>query len=123
VVNTLPRPLYHRERDPVPIVQEAGWALAPVWTFAENLAPSRIRSPDRPTCSESLYLLLYPSPPQIVLNEYSNGFTFHAGCIREDLILIYINFETYWWLKLSLQQRVTLFVVGLNVLSSVIEYV
>jgi len=25
--------------DPVPIVQEAGWASGPVWTGAENLAP------------------------------------------------------------------------------------
>jgi hypothetical protein len=26
-------------KDPVPIVQEAGWASGPVWTVAENLAP------------------------------------------------------------------------------------
>ena len=26
-------------KDPVPIVQEAGWALGPVWTGAGNLAP------------------------------------------------------------------------------------
>jgi hypothetical protein len=26
-------------KDPVPLVQEAGWALGPVWTGAENLAP------------------------------------------------------------------------------------
>ena len=26
-------------KDPVPIVQEAGWAPGPVWTCAENLAP------------------------------------------------------------------------------------
>jgi hypothetical protein len=26
-------------KDPVPIVQEAGWAPEPVWTGAENLAP------------------------------------------------------------------------------------
>jgi hypothetical protein len=25
-------------KDPVPIVREAGWALGPVWTVAENLA-------------------------------------------------------------------------------------
>ena len=35
-------------KDPVPIVQEAGWAPGPVWTGAENLAPTGIRSPDRP---------------------------------------------------------------------------
>jgi len=28
----------------VPIVQEAGWAPGPVWTGAENLAPTGIRS-------------------------------------------------------------------------------
>jgi len=36
VVNAMPRLLYLRERDPVPIVQEAGWAPAPVWTGEEN---------------------------------------------------------------------------------------
>jgi hypothetical protein len=35
------------ENDPVPIVQEAGWAPGPVWTVSENLAPTGIRSPDR----------------------------------------------------------------------------
>jgi hypothetical protein len=28
-----------RGKDPVPIVEEAGWAPGPVWTSAENLAP------------------------------------------------------------------------------------
>jgi hypothetical protein len=43
-----------RERDPVPIAQEVGWASEPVWTFRENLALSGIRSPDRPARSGSL---------------------------------------------------------------------
>jgi hypothetical protein len=46
--------------EPVPIVQEAGWAPGPVWTGAENLAPSGIRSPDRPARIQSLYQLSYP---------------------------------------------------------------
>jgi len=33
-----PAALYPR-KDPVPIVQEAGWAPGPVWTGEENLAP------------------------------------------------------------------------------------
>ena len=41
-------------KDPVPIVQEAGWAPGPVWIDAENLAPTGIRSPDLPARSESL---------------------------------------------------------------------
>jgi hypothetical protein len=44
----------------VPIVQEAGWAPGPVWTGAENLAYTGIRSPDRPARSESLYRMSYP---------------------------------------------------------------
>ena len=49
-------------KDPVPIVYETGRAPGPVWTGAENLAPTGIRSPDRPARSESLYRLLYPGP-------------------------------------------------------------
>ena len=50
-------------KDPVPTVQEAGWAPEPVWTGAENLAPRiGIRSQDRPALSESLYRLSNPGP-------------------------------------------------------------
>jgi hypothetical protein len=41
----------------IPTVKEAGWAPRPVWTGAENLAPTGFRSPDRPARSESLYRL------------------------------------------------------------------
>ena len=46
------------EKDPVPVVQEAGWASGPVWTGA---APTGIRSPDRPARRQSLYRLRYPA--------------------------------------------------------------
>ena len=48
-------------KDPVPIVQEAGWASEPVWIGAENLAPTGIWSPNLPARSESLYQLHYLS--------------------------------------------------------------
>jgi hypothetical protein len=48
-------------KTPVPIVQEAVWAPGLVWTGAENLAPTGIRSPDRPTRNQSLYRLSYPA--------------------------------------------------------------
>ena len=41
-VSVTPRPLFTSGKDPVPIVQEAGWAPGPVWTGAENLAPTGI---------------------------------------------------------------------------------
>jgi len=44
-------------KDPVTIVQDAGWASGPFWTSAENLAATGIRSPDRPARSESPYRL------------------------------------------------------------------
>jgi hypothetical protein len=47
---------------PVPAVQEAEWAPGPVWTGVGNLAPTGIRTPDRPGRSESLYRLRYPGP-------------------------------------------------------------
>jgi len=47
-VSVTPLPLFTLGKDPVPIVQEAGWAPGPVWTGAENLAPTGIRSPDSP---------------------------------------------------------------------------
>jgi hypothetical protein len=50
-------------KDPVPIVQEVGWAPGPVRTCAKNLAPTGIRSPDRPSRSQSQYRLSYPGSP------------------------------------------------------------
>jgi len=55
----MPWPLFTPGKDPLSIVQEVGWAPGPVWTGAENLAPTRIRSPDCPTRSQTLYQLHY----------------------------------------------------------------
>ena len=62
VANVTPRPLNPREKDSVPIVQEAGWAPEPVCTGAKNIASTGIRSPDRPARKESLYRLSYSDP-------------------------------------------------------------
>jgi hypothetical protein len=65
-------------KDPVPIVQEAGWAPGPVWTGEENLARTGIRSPDCPARSESLYRLKYPDP----LTKYYSGQKSTGGTCR-----------------------------------------
>ena len=62
VIDATPRPFYPRERDPVPIAQEAVWAPGSIRTGAENLDPFGIRSPDRTACSELLYRLCYSGP-------------------------------------------------------------
>jgi len=48
--NSTLRPHFTPGKDPVPILQEAGWALGPVWTGGKSL-PTGIRSPDRPARS------------------------------------------------------------------------
>jgi hypothetical protein len=60
VVSTTPRPLYPRKRHGT-LVQEAGWVPGPVLTCAKNLAPTRIRFPDRTARSQSLYRLSHPA--------------------------------------------------------------
>ena len=60
-VSVTPWPFFIPGKDPVPIVQEAVWAPGPVWTGAENLATTGIRSPDRPARSQSLYRPRYPA--------------------------------------------------------------
>jgi hypothetical protein len=47
-----------------------GWvAPGPVWTVAENLDPTGIRSPDRPARSESLYWLSYKVKVKVSLEQ------------------------------------------------------
>jgi hypothetical protein len=58
-VSVTPHPLFTPGKDPVPIVQETGWAPGPVWTGVENLAPTAVWSPDRPARSQSPYWLSY----------------------------------------------------------------
>jgi len=58
VVRRTPRQHFTPGKDPVPIVQEAGWAPGPVWTGGKY-RPHRDLIPDRPACSQSLYRLSY----------------------------------------------------------------
>jgi hypothetical protein len=50
---------YTPGKDPVPIVQEAVLVPGAVCTGTENVAPTGIRSPDRPARCQSLYRLSY----------------------------------------------------------------
>jgi hypothetical protein len=61
VVNATPR-LFYPAKDPVPILEEAGWAPGPSWMGAENFAPTGFRCPDRPARRKSLYLLRSRGP-------------------------------------------------------------
>ena len=60
VVSSTPRPLFTPGKDPVPILQEAGWAPGPLWSGGKS-RPHRDSIPDRQARSQSLYRLSYPA--------------------------------------------------------------
>ena len=82
MVNATSRPLYPRERDSVPIVQQAGWVPGPVWTGAANLAPTGIRSPGRTARSKSLYRLSCPGGE----SETGTGFTQNTSLFLVSIV-------------------------------------
>ena len=53
-------PHFTSGKDPVPILQEAGWAPGPVWMGGKS-RPHRDSIPDRPAHSQSLYRMSYPA--------------------------------------------------------------
>jgi len=64
VVSSMPRPHFTPGKDPVPILQEAGWAPVPVWTGGKS-RPHRdfffYSISDHSARSQSLYRLSYPA--------------------------------------------------------------
>jgi hypothetical protein len=51
------------ERVPLPIVQEAGWALRMIWMGAENLIPTTVQTLNCPVNGTLLKSLPYPGHP------------------------------------------------------------
>jgi len=60
VVSSTPRPHFTPGKDPIPILQEIGWAPGPAWKGGKS-RPYRDSTPDRPSRSRSLYRLSYPA--------------------------------------------------------------
>ena len=63
MVSSTPRPHFTPGKDPVPIVQEAGWATGPVWTGGKSRL-HRDSIPDRPVRSSVTVPLSYPAHVQ-----------------------------------------------------------
>ena len=72
VVSSTPRPHFTPGKDPVPILQKAGWPPGPVWTGGKS-RPHRDSIPDRPARSQSLYRLSYPGHKLIVTYIHRGG--------------------------------------------------
>ena len=67
----MPRPLFTPGKEPVPIVQEAGWAPGPVWTGAENLAPPGF-DPRNVQHVASRYTDLATRPTKLIVKKQSH---------------------------------------------------
>ena len=72
MVSSTPRPHFTPGKDPVPILQQAGWAPGPVWTGGKS-RPHQDSILDRPARSQSLYRLSYPAHNRNEYQEYFLG--------------------------------------------------
>ena len=72
-------------KDPVPILQEAGWGPGPVWTEGKS-RPHRDWTPDRPACSQSLYRMSYPAHTYIHTHTHIYIYI-RSVYVSEDIIL------------------------------------
>jgi hypothetical protein len=101
----MPRPLSTPGKDPVPIVQEAGWAPGLVWTGAENVAPAETRSPDRPARSlTELYVYLWQFHVWYDFVSWETGFWLFKGTYflhlqesRQDLLTLADECCVFFW--------------------------
>ena len=92
MVNSTPRPHFTPEKDPVPILQEAGWAPGPVWTGGKS-RPHRDSIPDRPARSQLLYRLSYPAT---VHNVYIWNYQTHPFNLRLFITVNCIEIMTFY---------------------------
>ena len=82
------RPHFTPGKDPLPILEEAGWAPGPVWTGGKSRL-HRDSIPDRPAHTQSLYRLSYPAHIYIYI----------YGCM---FCILLFNFVYYIFLLLCL---------------------
>jgi hypothetical protein len=77
-------------KDPVPIVQEVGWAPGPVWTNVKNLAPPEFE-PRTVQPVASRYTDWAIPAPRIL--EYSFKMEFVADCYKMKMFHIYFSLQ------------------------------
>ena len=81
MVSSTPRPHFTPGKDPVPILQEAGWVPGPFWTGGKS-SSHRHSIPDRPARSQSLYRLSYQAHPlHVVANAMSDAMFAPPPCM------------------------------------------
>ena len=74
LVSSTPRPHFTPGKDPVPILQEAGWAPGLVWRSGKS-RPTWILSRTFQPVAQSLYRLSYPAPVCFILPQINENLT------------------------------------------------
>ena len=97
VVSSTPRPHFTPGKDPVPILQEAGWA--PVLTGGKS-RPHRDSIPDRPARSQSPYRLSYRAHINyllLLINSHSSTMSYccrsHNCCVMNRWIKTCVQYK------------------------------
>ena len=89
VVSSTPRPHFTPGKDPVPILQEAGWAPGPVWTGGKiSSPPVFVPGPSSPV-AQSLYRLSYRAHNSTVIRMLYI-FTVLGSVTNRSLLLLYV---------------------------------
>jgi len=70
VVSSTPRPHFTPGKDPVSIVQEAGWTSGPVWTGGKS-RPHRDSIPERPPRNSVAIPIELPGPQKDVKEAFN----------------------------------------------------
>ena len=91
------------EKDSVPILQEAGWALGTVWSGGKS-RPHRDSIPDHPAHSQSLYRLGYPWAKSSRRKSCNNSFVRRALCVLS---------LSFWWTTKAVYVQAPYFLMSL----------
>jgi len=89
VVSSTPRQHFTPGKNPVPILQEAGWAPGPVWT-GEKSRPHRDSIPNRPVRSSVTIPTELPGLRHIIPNLILKNITLYNKLILYKCIYIYM---------------------------------
>ena len=88
MVSSRPQPHFIPGKDPVPILQEAGWAPGPVWTGGKSRT-NRDSISDLPARSQTLYRLSYSAHKIFLIPKLNSFFNTKSPAVSirtEDVI-------------------------------------
>ena len=98
MVSNTPQPHFTPAKDPVAILQEAGWAPGPVWTGGKS-SLHRDSILDRPAHSQSLYRLSHPAHNNNNNNNTSFLIKYKSRQLKQRHLSRYNEHGTAWTIQ------------------------